>query len=174
MGIVDEQDIYKLLVAEMPTKKDGIDEFLVDPGTAVKYFNRMLDSLPDYIGGVISPLPIKDIHFNSDRAGEVNKVQKATQTVFNSAGGAQVLNSSSITGSTAWNGAIASDEDMAMSSILPQIEAIINRILKFKIKDASKVRLLPLSTYSVDKYRDSVLKSCTYGVKEFALCTRKK
>lgn len=165
-AIVDEQQIYKMLVATVPliSGSDDVDDFAVDLKTAAIYFNLIKDALPNYTTALLSPIPIKDIQFNGDQTSDVNKVENATKSVLNISGGAQVLNSSSIDGTTAWNGAIRSDEDMALSSLLPQIQTIVNRLVSTQLSNPSKIKFIGVTTYTVDAFRDSVIKACTYGV----------
>lgn len=167
-GIIDianEQDIYKLLVAQLPLDKSGNpDTFQVSVPIAVEYFNKMLESLPDFVGGILTPIPIDSISFDHDDATSINKIENATKAVLNTSGGAQVLNSSSVSGSTSWEGAIRSDEDIALSSLLPQIQAVVNRLLSFKVKTPSRVKFLGVTTYTLDGFKNSVIKDCTYGV----------
>ena len=165
-AIADEQDIYKMLVATVPliSGSDDVDDFAVDLKTASKYFSLLKDQLPNYTTALLSPIPIEGIEFNGDQTSDVNKVENATKTVLNTSGGAQVLNSSSISGTTAWTGAIRSDEDMALSSLLPQIQAIMNRLLATQLDNPSRIKFIGVTTYTVDGFRDNVIKACTYGV----------
>ena len=161
-----DPDYCKMLVATVPliSGSDDVDDFAVDLKTAAIYFNLIKDALPNYTTALLSPIPIKDIQFNGDQTSDVNKVENATKSVLNISGGAQVLNSSSIDGTTAWNGAIRSDEDMALSSLLPQIQTIVNRLVSTQLSNPSKIKFIGVTTYTVDAFRDSVIKACTYGV----------
>lgn len=165
-AIADEQQIYQLLAVTMPLLKSAseADEWAVDPDTVIEYYNKMLEMLPDYTNAILTPAPIESITFNQDQASDVNKIENATKAVLNTSGGAQVLNSSSISGTTAWTGAIKSDEDYALSSLLPQTQAYINRFLSYKLKNAAKVKFLEVTKYTKDDYKNSVLKDATYGL----------
>lgn len=162
----DEQDIYKLLVAELPllSGTNMPDDWAVDPSLALEYFNKMIDSLPDYIGAVLSPLKITPVTFDSDQASDVNKIQKATQAVLNTSGGSQVLNGATISGTTAWTGAIKADSEFAISMLLPQTEATVNRLLSFAITNSSKVKFFEVSIFTKDELRKSLLENATYGL----------
>ena len=164
--IGDEQDIYKLLVAKLPLLdgSDQPDDWAVDPSMALEYFNKMIDALPDYIGAVLSPLEIEPITFDSDQASDVSKIQKATQAVLNTSGGSQVLNGASISGTTAWTGAIKSDSEFAISMLLPQTEATVNRLLSFALSNPSKVKFFEVSIFTKDELRKSLMENATYGL----------
>lgn len=164
--IGDEQDIYKLLIAELPliNGSDSPDDWAVDPSIALQYFNKLVDSLPDYIGAALSPLKITPITFDSDQASDVNKIQKATQAVLNTSGGSQVLNGATISGTTAWTGAIKADSEFAISMLLPQTEATINRLLSCALPNPSKVKFFEVSIFTRDELRKSLLENATYGL----------
>ena len=59
-AVADEANIYKLVTATIPLSNDqeGVDQFLVDPDTAIEYYNKFVDSLPDYIAAAITPIPL--------------------------------------------------------------------------------------------------------------------
>lgn len=164
--IGDEQDIYKLLVAELPLLSGSSmpDDWAVDPSMALTYFNKMTESLPDYMGAVLSPMKITPISFDSDQATQVNKIQKSTQSILNISGGSQVLNGATISGTTAWTGAIKADSEFAISMLLPQAEATINRLLSFALPNPSKVKFFEVSVFTRDDLRKSLLENATYGL----------
>ena len=164
--IGDEQDIYKLLVAELPLLSGSNipDDWAVDPSMALTYFNKMTESLPDYMGAVLSPMKITPISFDSDQATQVNKIQKSTQSILNISGGSQVLNGATISGTTAWTGAIKADSEFAISMLLPQAEATINRLLSFALPNPSKVKFFEVSIFTRDDLRKSLLENATYGL----------
>ena len=166
MAIADEQTIYKLLVAKIPliTGSTDVNDFAVDPKTAIEYYNKIVESLPDYTNAIISPIDIDTIEFDQDQSNDVNKIENATKSVFNISGGAQILNSASISGTTAWNGAIRSDEEYALSSLLPQTQAWINRFLGYQLTKPAKVVFMETTRYTVRDFKDAIIKDATYGV----------
>lgn len=165
-AIADEQQIYKLLVASIPLLKNSndVDDFAIDPETAITYFKKMLEGLPEYTNAILSPLEVNSIEFDKDATTDVNKLENATKAVLNTSGGAEVLSSSSITGTTAWTGAIKADEDFAMSSLLPQTQAWINRFLGYHLNNPAKVKFMETTSYTVDAYKASLRQDATYGV----------
>lgn len=164
--VIDEQQIYKLLVAKIPllSGTNIPDDFAVDPSTAIQYFNKMIDALPDYLGMVLSPIPIEQISFEDNATSEINRVEKSTQAVLNTAGGAQILNSANITGSTAINAALRLDSEFAISTLLPQIEGWVNRHLSYELSNPSKVKLFNTTSYLKSELRKELLESAQYGL----------
>lgn len=168
-AIADEQSIYKMIWMELETisGSDEPNDWKVDPNLVLPYWNRMVnEGLPDngYISSAIVPGKLNSISFPDAQDSEVNRVENATRTVLNTSGGSQILNSSSISGSTAFNAAIKSDTEFALSTLLPQTEAIVNRILFLYVDNPSKVVFHEVSTYTKDEYKASVLKDCEYGL----------
>lgn len=166
-AIADEQEIYKMIWLQMETLSgaDSPDEWKVDPALMIDYFNRMIsEALPDYISAAIVPGKLESIDFNTSKVNDTNKITKSTETLFNSAGGAQILNSSTISGSTAFEAAIKADTELAISNLLPQIQGITNRLLAFYVgNDAAKVKFFEVSVYTKDSFKKALLEGATYG-----------
>lgn len=166
-AIADEQSIYKLIWMEMETFDDGTpNDFKVDPEQiTIPYWNRMVNNaLPDYISAAIVPGKLNQISFQDNQDTEVNRVQNATKTVLNTSGGSQILNSSSISGTTAFNAAIRADSEFALSMLLPQTQSIVNRILSCYVDNPAKVKFFEVSTYTKAEFKSSVLKDNEYGL----------
>lgn len=162
----NEQQIYKLITATIPLidGSENPNDFAVDVETAIKYYDKLVDNLPDYIGAALTPIPLDTISFDNDQATDVNKIENATKTVLNISGGAQLLNSSTITGTTAWLGAIKFDERFATASLLPQTEGYLNRFLSYQVKNPAKIKMLETSTYTKSTLKDEMLKEAQFGV----------
>lgn len=165
-AVADEANIYKLITATIPLSDDpnGVDQFLVDPDTAIDYYNKFVESLPDYIAAAITPIPLNVLNFGDDQASDVNRIENATKTVFNTSGGAQILNSSTISGTTAWTGAIKSDVEYATASLRPQTEGYLNRFISYHVSNPSRVRLLKVSPYTRTEVKKGLLEDAQYGL----------
>lgn len=166
-AIADQQSIYKLIWMEMETFDNGQpNDFKVDPeSVTIPYWNRMTETaLPDYTSAAIVPGKLNTISFDNDQATDTTKIEKATETTLNTSGGAQILNSASISGSTAFNAAIKSDSEFALSSLLPQTQSIVNRILSYYVDNPSKVKFFEVSIYTKDEFKNSILKDNEYGL----------
>lgn len=166
-AIADQQSIYKLIWMEMETFDNGQpNDFKVDPDSiSVPYFNRMVDeALPDYTSAAIVPGKLNTISFDNDQATDTTKIEKATETVLNTSGGAQILNSASISGTTAFNAAIKSDTKFAISMLLPQTQCIVNRILSLYVDNACSVKFFDVSIYTKQEFMDNILKGNEYGL----------
>lgn len=164
-AITDEQQIYKLITATIPTLKSATDPdaWAVNINLAVDYYNKMVATLPDYIGAAITPIPLDTISFSDDQASDTTKVQKATKEVLNTSGGAQILDSSNISGGEALRLSCRSDTELALSSLLGQIQGWVNRMLSYQISNPAKVKFFEVSTYTKDAFKESMQKDLQYG-----------
>lgn len=163
-AVADEQQIYKLITATIPTVSgaDEPDMWSVNIDFAVDYYNKLVESLPPYIGSVITPLPLNTISFSDDQTTDTTKVQKATKEVLNTSGGAQILNSSTISGAEAFRAATRADTELAISALLGQIQGWTNRMLSYQISNPAKVKFFEVSAYTKDALKESMQKDLQY------------
>lgn len=170
-AVIDKQQIYKLITATIPTLKGATDpdQWAVDVDFAVQYYRKLEESLPPYIGSIITPIPLDVISFPDDQASDTTKVQKATKELLNTSGGAQVLNSSSITGAEAFRTATQVDSELAISSLLGQIQGWTNRMLSYHVSNPAKVKFFEVSTYSKETLKESFQKDLQYDSSKLLL-----
>ena len=67
-------------------------------------------------------------------------------------------------GATAVTAALRADEDYAISSLLPQTQSWVNRILSYYIKDPAKVKFMEVTKYTKDEFKESLYKDMNYGL----------
>lgn len=161
-AIADKQQIYKLLWVELETINGtkSVDDWKVDPDLLIEYFNRMInEAIPDYISAAIIPGKINEISFPEDQTSDTNKIAKATETVLNTAGGAEVLNGATINNTYAFQMAAIQNTEYAISSLLPQAQSWVNRFLGQLLSNPSKVKFFPVSVYTKKEYKDEMLQS---------------
>lgn len=166
-AIADEQDIYKMIWLELETiaGSTDTDDWKITPDIVIEYFNRMInDALPEYTSAAIVPGKLDQISFNTDKATDTNKIAKSTETLFNSSGGAQILNSASISGTTAFNAAVRADTEMAISMLLPQTQGWVNRFLSYWVSNPAKVKFFEVSAYTKEEFKKSLLEAAQYGL----------
>lgn len=117
------------------------------------------EALPEYTAATVVPsnddLGVIDFSSN-EKTAQTNRILNATKNVLNASGGAQVLNSATISGSTAYKYSIISDGEFALS-ILPQIEGWFNRIVATKISNPSKIKFMHVTKFTREDYRKEML-----------------
>lgn len=166
-AIADEQEIYKMVYLPMETIGNNLDDWTISPDLVIKYFQRLVTDgvFPDYTSyGIVPGNELKTIDFNNDQTTDTTKVLKATETVLNTAGGAEILNGSTIDGSTAHLHAMIANTEYAISSLLPQIQAWVNRFISYYVSNPCKVKFFPVSVYTKDTFKESLMKDAQYGL----------
>lgn len=158
--------IYKMLWYELETISGSktIDDWKINPELAIPYYNKFEESVPDYIATAIVPGQIHEIDFDNDKASDTTKVAKATEQVLNTAGGAEVLNGATINNTYAFKMASIANTEFAISSLLPQIQSWVMRMLSYENASDCKVRFMPISVYTKSDYREQLLSSGQYGL----------
>ena len=164
-AVQEAANIYKLIWLEMKTMGNDVDDWAVNPEIMIQYFNRMLDeALPPYISAAIVPGELHEISFPDDATSDVTKVEKATKEILNTAGGAQILNLNSASNSTAFKYGVLADSTFSISTLIPQIQAIVNRLLSSWISDPCRIKFFDVSIYQKDDFKKTILESCTNGL----------
>lgn len=162
----DEASIYKMLWYELETISGSktVDDWKIDPELALPYFDKFSDNVPEYIATAVIPGQIHEIDFDNDNATDTTKVAKATEQVLNTAGGAEVLNGATINNTYAFKMASIANTEFAISSLLPQIQSWVMRMLGYENADECRVRFMPISVYTKADYREQLLSSGQYGL----------
>ena len=164
-AVADEQQIYKIIAAEIP-RLDGTDipdDWAVDIQTALDYYRKLQDSVPDYVGTIISPIPLNVLSFSDDQTTDTTKVQNATKELLNTSGGAQTLNSATLTNSEGVRSANRVDSAFAISPLLGQIQGWTNRMLSYLVSEPAKVKFFNVSIHTKDAFKESLQKDLNYG-----------
>ena len=153
------------LELETITGSDNVDDWKITPDIVIEYFNRMInEALPDYTSAAIIPGKLDQISFNNDKATDTNKIAKSTETLFNSSGGAQILNSASISGQKAFEAAVQADTEMAISMLLPETQGWVNRFLTYWVSTPAKVKFFEVSAYTKDQFKKDLLEAAQNGL----------
>ena len=166
-AVADQLSIFKLVYLPLDTitsAKDS-DEFKVSPDLAVQYFNKILDdALPKYVsGGVIPGAELKTIDFAQNAEDDVNRVQTATDNIFSTAGGGAILNTRFINNNLALKIWLQEETSFAITTLLPQIEGLTNRLLGYEVSNPAHVEYLKVSPYTQADKAEEFLKSCQYS-----------
>ena len=166
-AVADAQAIYKLIWMELETIQGSknVDDWKNDPAIVSQYFNKMInDSLPDYISAALVPGKLNEISFPEDQSVDTSKVAKATETVLNTAGGAEILNGATINNTYAFKMATIANTEYAISSLLPQTQGFVNRFLETQMSNPSKVKFFPISVYTREDYKEQMLTGAQNGL----------
>jgi hypothetical protein len=103
---------------------------------AKKFYNKMLESLPEEITAILSPMPVKDINFDKNATSDSNAITEAYRNLVEQAGVSQVMDASKLSGASAVTASIITDVLMGTKGILPQVQAFVNERIKLKYPNA--------------------------------------
>jgi hypothetical protein len=160
-----ELENYLILVAKIPYLKNADTEnrFGLSLDIAGEYFDKMLNNLPDQVGGLLSPFDDITAVKVDKNDKDTDKVSEAQKSIYDSAGVSQLLFNSSTTASTVTKGILV-DENVAFK-VLRQFERWINKKLKDENKGIKfKVQFLDLTKYSQDDYIKNLKDGATLGI----------
>jgi hypothetical protein len=161
----EELGNYMVLTQKLPMRddSDSVNDFLIDKDFMMFFHNQAADVVPENVGVITSPMEIKQVKFENDRADR-DGVGKATRDFWEGSGASQLLFSSDNNSSAGLNMSIKSDEEIVFS-VLTQIERWLNRYLKSEHKDLMfNVSILPVTRFNQDTIYKMYLESATFGV----------
>ena len=155
---------YKLIGLKIPLL-DGEepDNFAVDVNTALTFYNKMLEGLPEGVGAFVTPLDFDDINFESSNTSEFNNVTDAEDNLFTSAGLSSIIfgkgaeNSGTLKYSTVYDEAV-------LFRFYRQAERWLNRKFKRLYNNRFSIRLLDITYYNDTEFKEDLLKQAQYGL----------
>jgi hypothetical protein len=162
----ERMGIFKVLVQELPMRKDGedINDFLIDFETMMNFHNKASESLPDEIGLITSPMPIKAIDI-ADKKTDHDSVAKTERDYWSATGVSQLLFHSEKSSSTGLNKSIQTDEEIIFG-VLTQLERWLNRKVKKFLKSYKyfRVNMLNITIFNAKEVFDNSFKAAQYGL----------
>jgi hypothetical protein len=166
-NVKDELSAYKLLVAKIQTigSSKDVNAFSVDLDTCVKFYNKINQMLPPGLGIVLSPMPIDYIDLKTNATDETNRISESMSNLFANAG-TPILDNTIVNNNTGIKSALLADALLAQKSLLPQIEAWVNRMLDVIIPN-NGVRveyMYDVSPYNKSEKIKEMKEAATLGV----------
>lgn len=161
-AVADEQNIYKMIYLKANTLSGAkhSDEWAINLDLLAEYFDKMIsEALPEYTSAALIPTndDLGVISFDTDQATDTSKVSKSTSTVLQTSGGAEILDGTNVSGTEAFIYSQIANTKFAISSLLPQTEMIVNRLISYKIDNPCKVKFLKVSSYTKNKMKEDFL-----------------
>lgn len=163
----DELSAYKLLVARLKplTGTNNPDDFEVDPITALKYYQKFAEELPECVNACISPLPIEPIEFKDlNTTDDTDMISSSLSNLFKRVGG--VILDNDKTGSTIYEAQIIADMELAHSTLVPQINRYLNLYFNYVLgDDHSLIKYIEgVCPYTRKNKRKELLESAQNGL----------
>ena len=162
--VAEEQANYKIIGFKIPrldSDEPKPDNFAVQLTTATMFFNLIRSQLSDTIGMFYSPMDFEEISFSSNQTNSRNKVQEATDSLFDSLGFSKLLFNSD--NATTLKYSIQVDE-ARLFKFYRQLEAWVNRKLLYNFKGNWRCQLVDVTVFSRDNLVDQYLKLGQFGI----------
>ena len=164
----DDLSFYRMIY--MPLKVLGgakvSDDFEVSPDLALNYFKILQDNaIPSGVSsGVIPGDELKTIDFSDNVSEDVNRVENSQQQILGGAGGVgALLNATKAVNNTELIKSALKAESAYVLTVLGQIEAWTNLQLKLSVNDACRVSYCPVTIYTKEDYRKTILEANQYS-----------
>lgn len=169
-ALKDEASVYKLLLLPMKvlSGSKNADDFEISPDLLLQYYDRLLDHLPEFVGAAPIPGEVTNdnvIDFSTTAADkDVDRLSQSQDTLLSTSGGGAVIGSNHITSSAAFAAWLKSESEFAISTLLPQIEGMTNRMLGYDVSGTPcKVTYFEVSVYTKKDLADDLLKMCQHS-----------
>lgn len=160
----EELGNYMLVAQELPMRKEGSNnnDFLIDHDMMMLFHNMAIDTVPDNVGVITSPMPLKPIKFDKDRA-DSDGVAKAERDYFSASGTSQLLFNADKSTSQGLNLSIKTDEEIIFSMYM-QIERWLNRRIKLlSLSEYFSITILPITVFNRDEMFKMYMESGNAG-----------
>ena len=134
----DEIQNYKLISMKIPAfdSTKEVDDFSIDMDTAVKFYNKLADVVPEAVGVALTPMDIDTVDFKSDD-DTTSLIANYTHDVFDDSGIAKLLFNSDTTGSVGLEASVRVDSAMVWK-LVEYIERWIRRYIMYKSTGSTK------------------------------------
>lgn len=167
-AIADEQSIFKLLINPVDTISGAktSDAWKITPDLVVDYVEKMKEQvLPEYVSAAPilgDKLDVIDFTKNSTDA-QTDRIKNAQTNLLNVAGGGAVLSAANITSTAAFNAWVQSESEFAISSLMPQVQGFVNRMLKHDVSNPGKVSFFEITVLTRETKRKEILEMNQYS-----------
>ena len=140
---------------------DRTDNFAIKLSTAKLFFDITRNSLSDSVGMFYSPMDFEPISFAGNNTNSRNRVQEATDQLYDSLGFSKLLfNSDS---ATTLQYSIKLDEAM-LFALNRQVETWVTRKLIYNFKGNFRCQFIDATALNRTELADQYLKAATYGI----------
>lgn len=158
-------DNYKVLAMEMPTDEYGVPKMEYEK--AKRYYNQAAAVLPDGIGLILSPFPIKEFTLQNTGESDQDLAENAVKQFWNNAGVSPLLFGIGDRPASAVLELNIRTDEAVVFNINDKIAKSFNVDFKRKLKNQDImffISFLPQSLFNQDRIVDSFVKACSYGL----------
>ena len=163
--VAEEQANYKIIGFKIPrldsSKNDRTDNFALKLTTAQLFFELARESIDENIGMFYSPMDFDDINFATNQTNTSNKVEEATDQLYDSLGFSRLLFNSNSATTLQYSTKLDESQIFALNR---QIETWVTRKFTYKFKGNFRCSFIDVTQLSIENVADRLLKAATYGV----------
>ena len=164
----DELSFYRMIYLPLKTLNSAknSDDWEITPDLAIDYFKIAAENaIPNGVSSAVIPGDkLETIDFSDNVAEDVNRVENSQQQILGGAGGVgALLNATKAVNNTELIKSALKAESAYVLSILGQIDAWTNLQLKLNLSDACRVSYLPVTIYTKEDYRKTLLEANQYS-----------
>jgi hypothetical protein len=159
-------EAYKMLVMEIPLI-DGQtpDDYAISLNVAKKFYNKMIENLPEEVIGILSPMKISPVTFDKNATSTNNEISDSLRNLFETSGVSQIMDASRLTGQSAVKMSMLTDVMMGTKSIIPQVEAWVNEQLRLIYPNTKMyVKFTNVTVFTKDDRITQLQKAAEFGL----------
>lgn len=167
MNVKDSLDIYKLLVMTIPMlDSKSPDDLALSLTTAMKFYQKALDVLPEEVGLILSPgMKVDSVSFDKSATSDTNAITDSYQNVVEQTGISQIFDSSRLTGSSSVKMSMLADALMATKGILTQVAAFVNERIQMEYPNSvAYIKFIEVTTYTKEDRINKVKDAAALGL----------
>ena len=167
MNVKDSLDIYKLLVMTIPMlDSKSPDDLALSLTTAMKFYQKALDVLPEEVGLILSPgMKVDSVSFDKSATSDTNAIADSYQNVVEQTGISQIFDSSRLTGASSVKMSMLADALMATKGILQQVAAFVNERIQMEYPNSvAYIKFIEVTTYTKEDRINKVKDAAALGL----------
>jgi hypothetical protein len=156
---------YMILSQELPIRKDSDNnnDFMIDMDMFRYFHNMAVESVPENVGVITSPMPIQPVNFQRE-SGEQDGVAKAIRDYWSGNGTSQLLFNTDTSTSQGLLMSIKTDEEIVFG-VTTQIQRWLNRYLGYQFKNLMfNIDILHVTHFNRDEMFQMYMTAGQYGV----------
>lgn len=161
----EQIDNYMMIFQQIPMRTDSEsnNDFTIDFDSAGYFHEELVDSVPESVGVVTTPMELSPIEFKKDSI-DIDNVAKSERGFWSSSGTSQALFSTENNTTQGINASIKTDEQIVFA-LLRQFERWTARFTKHTYgESAFSIELLDITYFNQEDFYKKLLELSQYGV----------
>lgn len=152
---------YAMVSMELPMNDDG--EWGMDLNKAKEFWRNLDSVLPEEVGSVLTPMPLKKISFEKSNVGDNDTIAAAEQNMYSAAGVSCLLFNNDKASANALALSIKADQAITYG-IVKSVGDAINRFIQAQSYGKNfRIEFLDCSPFNRKEMGEAYLKAATYG-----------